>query len=195
MIGAIVARDISNEKTARVLAGSINELRSVVQLTLMEADMGSMLTRQRIRCALVRIAVVSLLTLAGGTLTTEDAAAAPYSERVMLACDEFSCSAMGERVPANRQLNIQFVSCFVEFPDASDVGLGFLGVDRAFESNKFRHSLDFRVHTFFSANIYVAAHPMVLAIPEGHRWAVTITTSGLSNAAECAVTGDLRVVP
>ena len=36
------------------------------------------------------------------------------------------------------------------------------------------------MHTFFSANLYVAAHPMVLAIPEGHRWAVTITTSGLS---------------
>jgi hypothetical protein len=87
---------------------------------------------------------------------------------------------------------------FVEMADASGtVGFGFFGVDDAWGSTKFRHSIDFRLHTFGgnSRNVYVAAHPMVLTIPEGHRWVVAITTFGNVNAIECAASGELRAAP
>jgi hypothetical protein len=101
-------------------------------------------------------------------------------------------------VPANQRLDIQFVSCFVEMStNSGSVGLGFLGVDDAWGSTKSRHSIDFRLHTFGDPgrNVYVAAHPMVLTILAGHRWAVAITANSGVNAIECAVSGELRAAP
>lgn len=121
-----------------------------------------------------------------------------FQQRQPLTCAQnpTNCRAQFTVVPANRRMEIDFVSCFLQTAAAVDANkAAFLGINDAL-SGQFRHTLIWEQRQTTGLNIIVISQTVSLVVIEGRRADIAIPFPGAAaGSGDCAISGRIVAVP
>jgi hypothetical protein len=154
-------------------------------------------SKARLILRLPAIAFLALALFSGSD--TGHAQTGRFQEKKALTCtgNPANCRAVFNVVAANRRLDLEFVSCFLQRPSVLDDPnkAAFLGINNALTG--VRHTLVWEERQAGSLRLTIVSQPVQLTVRTNERPDIAIPFTGLVPGAtgDCTISGKIVVLP